>query len=91
LNFFPAARDTLSELPAMPAAVEGQMTSFVFEKIKWTYNPDSASDAVDPLVVTWDGKDTRMHTDAEDLRPGDGSVGLPGTTDVPAPSDFFVI
>jgi hypothetical protein len=62
------------------------MTIFVYEKIVWTYNPDSSRDTVDPVVVTWNGKDARMHTDADDLNRGDRSVDPSGNSDVPAPT-----
>jgi hypothetical protein len=43
------------------------------------------------VVVTWDGKDAPMHTDADDLNRGDRSVDPSGNSDVPAPTDLFAI
>lgn len=67
------------------------MAPLSFAKIKTEYRPESSSDTVDPLVVTWDGKSTTMDTCAGDSNLGDGSIGLLGASDALATSDFYLI
>jgi hypothetical protein len=70
---------------------EDKMVPLSFAKIKTEYRPESSSDTVDPLVVTWDGESTTMDTSTADSSLGDGSVQLLGTSDALATGDFYLI